>query len=400
MNMYREAFHHVKAFPAAFWIVIAATFINQAGNMGFVFLVLYGTEHLGLSLMQASFAFAVFSGSMLVSGIIGGSFIDQIGAARVIIGSVFANGVTLLLITVTHQFHILLILCIFWGLFFGIYRPATQTFISHLSTPGLHKITFSVYRLVLNLGMSIGPAMGGYLATHSFQLIFLANGIGNLIACFILFVGLSGSVLVMSSSSSTTKRTFSLKWLKQDAALRLFIIGMIPAGMVFFQHESTLAVYLKNDLHLSMSFYGFLFTINTLMIVFFELLLNVATLNWPYRVNFMLGSFLLGVGFAGMYFATTGLHIVLLTVVWTIGEMILYPSATSYIAEIAPAQHRGSYMGMFSSCTNMGLLLGPGGAAIVMQHFGSHALWLACGVFGLISVAIFNFVKQPFVSVH
>lgn len=395
MNLYREAFLHIKTFSAAFWIVIAATFINQAGNMAFVFLVVYTTQHLGLTLMQGSLAFAVFSGSMLVSGIVAGSIIDQVGAAQMIIGSVIANGLTLLMFPLIHDYHLLILMCLFWGFFYGIYRPASQTFVTHLSTPGLHKITFSVYRLAMNLGMSIGPAIGGYLAAYSFTAIFIANGIANIIASVILILGLSGSVWMKYRPASGQKRVISIKWLKYDSVLRLFVIGMIPVSMVFFQHESTLPVYLKQDLHLSLSFYGWLFTINTLMIVFFELLLNVATINWSYRVNFIMGTFFIAAGFAGMYFASSGWHIIFLTIVWTIGEMILYPSASSYIADIAPAEYRGSYMGMYSTCSNLGMLLGPGGGAIVMQHFGGHSLWIVCGVWGLISIVIFSFLKEP-----
>jgi MFS family permease len=395
MNIYRATFSHIKTFPTLFWFVIAATFINQAGNMAFVFLVPYVAQHLGLSLMQGSFAFAVFSGSMLVSGLIAGNIIDQMGPARIMIVTVFANGLVLFVFPFIHHYYTLLTMCLIWGFFYGIYRPASQTFVSHLSTPGLHKITFSVYRLVLNLGMSIGPAIGGYLAAHSFPMIFIANGSANLVAGIILLIGLLGSTWMNYHPASDHKKVISIKWLKYDAVLRLFMMAMIPISMVFFQHEATLPVYLNQNLHLPLSFYGWLFTINTLIIVFFELPLNVATLNWSYRINFILGSLFIAAGFAGMVFATTESHIIFLTVIWTIGEMILYPSASSYIADIAPPERRGSYMGMYSTCSNLGMLLGPGAGAIVMQYFGGHVLWIACGIWGLFSIIIFSFMKEP-----
>ncbi|MDX1901781.1 MAG: MFS transporter [Gammaproteobacteria bacterium] len=394
MNLYRETFSHIKSFPTVFWIVISATLINQIGNMAFVFLVVYTTQHLGWTLMQGSLAFALFSVSMLVSGLVAGSLIDYIGAARMMSGAVFANGLTLLIFPLIHQYDMLLAMCLIWGFFYGAYRPASQTLVSHLSRPGLHKITFSVYRLVLNLGMSIGPAIGGYLAVHSFPAIFIVNGISNILAGIILFVGL-GSTWMHYRAAEDHKKIISIKWLKYDPALRLFVIAMIPVSMVFFQHESTLPVFLKQDLHLPLSFYGWLFTINTLMIVFFELILNVATLNWSYRVNFILGTFFIALGFFGMAFATTGAHIIFLTILWTIGEMILYPASSSYIADIAPAERRGSYMGIYSTCSNLGMLLGPASGAVVMQYFGGDALWIACGIWGCISIITFNFIKQP-----
>src|SRR5579872_5922948 len=189
MNLYREAFLHIKSFPKIFWIVILATFINQAGNMAFVFLVLYGTQHLGLSVIKASFAFVAFSLSVFISGVSVGSVIDQIGAAKVMIGSLLINAVILLIFPFVHRYELVIFMCLLWGLVYGAYRPASQTMITHLSTSGLHKITFSVYRLVLNLGMSIGPAAAGYLAAYSFPAIFVSNGIANILAAGVLIFG-------------------------------------------------------------------------------------------------------------------------------------------------------------------------------------------------------------------
>ena len=393
MNLYREAFLHIKSFSKIFWIVIFATFINQAGNMAFVFLMLYGTEHLGLSVIKASFAFIAFSLSVFISGVTIGTVIDEIGPAKVMIGSLLINAVILLVFPFVHRYEFMIGMCLAWGFVYGAYRPASQTMITHLSKPGLHKITFSVYRLVLNLGMSIGPAIAGYLAAHSFPAIFISNGIANILAGLVLIIGLYGTTWITYHAQSDHKKVISIKWLKYDPILRLLVIAMIPISMVFFQHESTLPVYLKQNLHLPMSFYGWLFTVNTLMIVFFELLLNVATIHWSYRIHFILGTFFITVGFAGMALATTGWHIIVLTMVWTVGEMILYPSLGSCIADIAPKEHRGSYMGMYNTCSNLGILLGSAGGAMVLQHLGGHALWLICAVCGIISISIFSNLK-------
>jgi MFS family permease len=395
MNLYREVFLNIKKFPSAFWVVIAATLLNQAGNMAFVFIVLYATQHLGFTLSQGASAFAVVSASMLISGILAGNLIDRFGAGRMMIGSVFLNGIVLLSIPMIHSYYSLVGACIVWGLVFGIYRPASQTLVSYLSPDGLQKITFSLYRLASNLGMSVGPAVGGYLAAHSFAAIFVANGSANILAGIILLLGLSGSMWIAHRPALEQKKIFTIKWIKYDSALRWFLIGMIPVSMVFFQHESKLSVYLSQDLKLPISLYGWLFTINTLLIVFFELLLNIATLHWPYRVNFILGTIFITAGFAGLYFATSMWNIIVLSVTWTIGEMILLPSASSYIAEIAPEGRRGSYMSSFSTSSNLGMLIGPWAGAIVMQQISGVALWVVCGVWGMFSIAVFCLLIEP-----
>lgn len=394
MTLFRNTFSHIRDFSSTLWIAISASLLNQLGNMAFVFLVLYLTKHFNFSLAKASFAFAAVCFSMLISGLCAGGFIDRLGSARMMIASLFLNGTILAIFPLIHNYFSIVLMCLLWGLSFGLYRPASQTFISHLSKPGMHKITFSIYRLAINLGMSIGPAMGGYLAYHSFGLIFLVNGLANLIAGSILLLGIGRSEWFNYRPARQNKLELSTRWLKRDPALRLFVLGMIPVSMIFYQHESTLPVFLNLDLHLPLSFYGLLFTLNTLLIVFFELPLNVATLSWSYRVNFILGTLFNIVGFAGLYFATQAWHVVVLTIIWTIGEMILFPAASSYIADIAPENVRGSYMALFSTSSNLALLLGPWGGAIVMGWLGASGLWIVCGLWGCLSVFIFYFVRD------
>lgn len=393
MTSFLKKFNYVRELPFAFWVVIAATLMSQAGNMAFVFLVPYLIK-LGFSLSAASFAFAIFSGSMLIGGLFAGSVVDKLGALRILTSALIANGLLLLIFPLMHLYFFILIFCSLWGLIFGLVRPASQTFVSYVSKPGLHKITFSVHRLAINLGMSAGPVVGGYLVYHSFYFIFIVNGIANVLAASILLIGLIRSAWFNYRPARLHKVIWTVKWLKQDPVLRLFVLGLIPVSMVFFQQDAAFPVFLSDDLGIPLSFYGWLFTINTLMIVLFELPLNIATINWPYRVNFILGTLFITLGFASFLFASLAWHIILLTMVATVGEMILFPAASSYIADIAPETHRGSYMSMYSTCSNLGMFLGPWSGAIIMQHFGAPALWVSCGFWGMISVVIFSQLKK------
>lgn len=393
-HRFEQAFQHIRTFTVDFWIVIAATLINQIGNMAMVFLIMYLTQHCHYSLIQASYAFGAYSLSVLLASLFGGSLIDRSNIARLLPLTLFINGLVLLLFPLFDTHWLILLLCLIWGFASGIYRPASQTLMTQLSSKGQYKLTYSIYRLAVNLGMSIGPAIGGYLAAHAYPLIFIANGAANLFAGMILIIGLLHAHWLKPTNHHRSLE-LNLKWLRHDRRLAVFVLGMVPVSMVFFQHESTLAVFLHQDLHLPLTFYGFLFTVNTLIIVCFELLLNMATMHWAYRVNFLLGSILITIAFTGLLFATQAWHVLLLTVIWTFGEMIFYPAAGSYIAEIAPEARRGTYMSIYSTCSNIGMLFGPWGGAIIMQHFGSAGLWLACGCWGAMSVIVYCYLREP-----
>lgn len=396
MTSFRNSLTHIQKLPSAFWVVIAATLTNQVGNMAMVFLVVYLKIHLHFTLPRASFVYASCCAALLVSGSIAGALADRFGPARVMTIALFSNAAVLLCIPFVKHFWLVELTCIVWGAIFGTYKPAAQTFLTHISPHESYKITFSIYRLAWNLGMSIGPAIGGYMASHSFQTIFYFNGGANIFAGIFLVIGLRKfSGIQHAAPEITASRLVSgFKNLKYDKALRILALGLIPICMVFYQNASTLAVFIQEDLKFPLTFYGLLFTVNTLMIVFFELPINIATLTWPARRSMLVGSFFISLGFSGFLLASTEWHVIFLVILFSLGEMILFPTASSYVAENAPIQQRGNYMSVYTTSVNIGLLLGPWAGAMVMHHFTSVGLWITCGIWGLASILIFIYLPD------
>ena len=69
--------------PREVWLLFATNLINRAGMMVLPFLVLYLTRELGFSLARAGSMLAVYGGSAIVFGPIGGRLSDRIGALPV-----------------------------------------------------------------------------------------------------------------------------------------------------------------------------------------------------------------------------------------------------------------------------------------------------------------------------
>ena len=121
-----------------------------------------------------------------------------------------------------------------------------------------------------------------------------------------------------------------------------------PNAAVFFQHEGALPLDVVRDLGMQESFFGWMFTINTVLIVLFEVRLNLSTSHWSHGRSLATGGLFLAAGFGAMALTTSASGVALTVVIWTIGEMILLPSMSNFVAEIAPADRRGEYMGLYS----------------------------------------------------
>jgi MFS family permease len=178
-----------------------------------------------------------------------------------------------------------------------------------------------------------------------------------------------------------------------------FLVALIPVQLVFFQLTSTLPLFLVGRLGLPESFYGTIFTLNTLLIVAVEVPLNAATSLWSHRRTLMLGAILYAIGFGAYAFVTRPAGVLAAVLVWTFGEMILMPGSAAYASEIAPAGRRGEYMGLYTMSFSIALATGPWLGAQVLQRWGGHALWEIAFVSGCISMVLMSRIGSKVHSV-
>ena len=109
----------------------------------------------------------------------------------------------------------------------------------------------------------------------------------------------------------------------------------------------------------------------------------------PPRKILALGYVLLGLGFAMNAFASTVALLVLVVITFTFGEMICMPVSAAYMANLAPAEMRGRYMGAYGLSWAVAIVCGP---VIGMSLFSINPvlLWSLCGVLGLLAAVIIS----------
>jgi predicted MFS family arabinose efflux permease len=219
--------------------------------------------------------------------------------------------------------------------------------------------------------------------------MFVVDALTTLIAGAVLALtrwrSSTGGRLAMSEVSESLALERSLL---RDPRLTIFLCASILVGIVFFQHESALPLYMVQYLHLSPAFYGTLFTVNTLLIVALEVPLNTATSHWPNSWALFAGSMLFAIGFGALTLVSSPLGILLLTVVWTFGEMMLFPAMSVHLGEIAPERHRGSYMGLYSMSLSVALTLGPWLGVQLLAGAGPVGVWSVMFVLGALAAVL------------
>jgi MFS family permease len=385
----------VKDLPRDMWVLFYTTLINRSGTMVIPFLVLYLTQKIGVTASEAGTALLVYGIGAFISSPITGKIADKIGALRVMKFSLLGTSVVIFIYGFITSYYLILAFSFIFAVVNEAYRPANLSLISEISTPSQRRISIALNRLGINIGMSIGPVIGGFIILLDYHFLFYVNAVASLAAGMYLVLTpwtspVKHSISDTEKPSETKLNTSVLK----DANFLFFLLAITPVQLVFFQHIGGLPLYIVDDLKYSTAAFGLLSAINTVLVIIAEVPLNNMMSNMSYRKSMFIGAMFAAVGFGAMAVARDTTPLILTIIIWTVGEMIFFPVSAAYASEIAPPNKRGEYMGYFQMTFSFAFSAGPWLGTVVYQNYGSVVLWSGALVMGLVTAGLMLFVRE------
>lgn len=378
----------LKGLPRGLWVLALSTLINRMGTMVIFFLALFLVQARGWTEAEAATAMALYGLGALAACPFSGWFSDRFGHRFTLAVSLGSSAALLLLIPYTHARALLLPLIALWSGATQAYWPASMALIADLVPPENRKQAFVLHRLASNLGISVGPALGGIIAHSSFNAIFWIDGLTT-------FLGMAVLLAFVRSphKEAAPVRPSGSGW--KDRRLLLLLAALVPATVVFTQTQSALPVWVCQGLHHDTRTFGLLFTLNTLLILLLEAAVNHRVAPWTHGRQLAFGACLLALGFGSMAFLRSLPLLVLCTGVWTFGEMVFLPASTDAVASMAPPDRRGQYLGLYSLVWTLALTAGPWLGLIIYAKAGPVAIWSGCAALGLTTASLVFTFKEP-----
>ncbi len=376
----------VKGLSRDLWIVYIATLINRSGTMVLPFLALYLTTNLHEDAATAGMILTCYGLGALITAPVMGKLADKIGSITIMKLSLFFSGFILILYPFIKGFTLLFAVTLLWAVINEAFRPAVMSLISYLAPREKRRIAFSMNRLIINLGMSIGPVAAGFLAQIDFAIIFYVDAVTAILAgAFLSFYPIHYKINKEEIEQEVEKLQSHKGIVLKDLRYMFFLLAVIPATIVIFQHLGAYPLYLVKDLHFQTSTFGMLTAVNTVMIIFIEVPLNTAMSGWSEKKSMALGAFLIGTGFGITALVSDVIPLIMTIIIWTFGEMILFPTSSTFAAEISPPNRRGEYMGYFQMTFSLALTLGPWLGTLIYSGYGGNAVWYAAFITGILS---------------
>jgi predicted MFS family arabinose efflux permease len=299
------------------------------------------------------------------------------------VGWGFQALVPLLLIAVGTHMNAGLVLLALLPVFGSLGGAADQAMVADLVAPERHEAAYASVRVAANLGVTIGPPIGGLLLIgnhwpHLFLGTFVLGTIGFAIAY--RFIPRGGAY-----APEGPPQRGSLAVIVRDGPFLLFMASSVFATMTYVATETLLPISATTTHHLAPAAWGFLMIVNPLLVTVFQLRLSRWTAGVPASVKLGVAMPMMGVPFLLLNWNGSAPMIALVIFVFVVGEMLWVPTSQAVVAALAPADIRGAYMGAFGGTWSVGWAATPFLGLQVRDAYGDAKMWVCVAAVGIVA---------------
>ena len=388
--MFKKIKKGYKEYPKPFKVLVFATFIDRLGGfLLFPFFAVYIIERFGVGMTQVGFLFAMFAGGSIIGSTIGGALADKYGRRSMVLLGLISSGIGSILMGLVDDLVLFFIIAAILGVLGDLGGPARQAMVVDLLPKDKQTEGFGLLRVAVNVSATIGPIFGGFLASESYMLLFIADAMSSLITALIVFITIPETKPEKPDDKpeeSVMKTMIGYKEVFKDSVYIMFLAVSIITVLVYMQLYSTLSVFLLTVYKFPLESFGILVSMNALMVVLFQFWITKRTSKYAPMKMMAFGTLLYMIGF-GMYGFISEVYLFFVAMfILTVGEMIVIPVSQAAVALFAPEDKRGRYMAVYGFHWAIPNLFGVIIAGLVMDYVGPNWVWYISGILSLIAI--------------
>ncbi len=387
-----------REYPRQFWLMFFGMLISTIGSsMIWPFLMVYVSGRLNQPLAVASTLISMNAAVGMVMNFIAGPMTDRVGRKWVLVAALAGNAVVYMLQNQANTFLGFAFALSLAGAFNPMYRVASDAMMADLIPQEKRADAYSLLRMSNNLGVAIGPTIGGFVASHSYSTIFYIAAACMLAYSLLLAFGAKETLPAKAFSGEPTahRQKFAgygdifrdKKFLTTIGAFTFCMTGSAVLWVL-------LAVYLKTNYGIQENLYGFIPATNAIMVVVFQIAVTRFTVKFQPVVVMAAGALFYAVGVGSVYLANGFWSFWASMVILTIGELVLIPTTTTYVANLAPPDMRGRYMSIYNLAAAVAMMIGPAVGGFTNDNLGPRNIWLVGFSIGIVSPILYLMLSR------
>jgi predicted MFS family arabinose efflux permease len=343
----------------------------------------WALDELGASQKQLAAGFLV--GALLAGavGYLGGHMSDHIGRRPLMLAGWAGNVVILPMLAFVHDVWLGLAVLALAPVLGSLGGSATTAIVADLVPEAKQEASYAALRVGNNLGVSIGPPLGGLLLIgEHWPRLFLGVALLSAAGWILAFRTIPERGRY-APEAPPSRGSFAV--IRRDRAFLIFMASSVLASATYVAFETLLPISLVRSHGLAPSVWGFLVVANPILVTLLQLRLTRAVADVPASVKLGIAMPMMGLPFL-LLNVTASIPVVLLVVIiFFFGEMLWVPTSQAVVAAFAPADLRGAYMGIFGASWAVAWSLGPFSGLQVRSAYGDAVLWWCVATVGVVA---------------
>jgi MFS family permease len=379
-------------------MIVGIIISTAGGSMIWPFLLIYASGKLDLPLSTVAVLISINAGTGLFASFLAGTLADKVGRKAVMVFSLAMMGIAYFFLMRADTYPQFVILMIFIGLSNPLYQVGADAMMADMIPSEQRTDAYAINRIANNAAFAIGPAVGGFLASTSYTLAFYAAATGFI----------SYSLLMLFLAHETLDKTLSREkadpfagqakvspeaGFSQDGYLYVFKdkgymsfvllmgMGLIAPTMLWI----LMPVYAKANFNVPEAQYGWIPTTNAIMCVFIQYAVTQVTRKHRTLPVTAVGMLIYALSVGSVALMSNFWGFLLSMVLLTFGELTVVPTASKYVADVAPSHLRGRYMSIYWFGWGLARTFSPLIGGYLNDAFFPQAIWIGGLLIGLTS---------------
>lgn len=401
ISIYTASF---KGLSIESWMLSIVMLINRTGSMVLPFLGVYMIDHLKFSVADSGLVLACFGVGSVIGSYLGGYFTDKFGEYKIQAVSLLISVPLFCMYPLFETPLALGIMVMIQSVVSEMFRPGNSVAIAKYAKPENLTRAFSLNRMAINLGFSLGPALGGILSTISYNFLFFANGLMTLVAAifYIYFFRKRHRLYklkqVRKQRFETNNQSTIIKERSPytDWPFVLFCLICLIFATCFFQLMNTIPMFYKQELQLNQLIIGLLMAANGFTVVLFEMLLvHIAEKKWTLAITMLLGTLMCALSFLMIGFNPGYFLLFVAMMFLSLGEILIMPFMSTITVQRSGKLNKGAYMGLNGMAFSVSFIIAPILGSQLAIDYGFSKLWVGTAVLlGICSVVFYWSVRH------
>jgi MFS family permease len=291
----------------------------------------------------------------------------------------FASAASLVALGAARGALAITVAAVLVGLFGDMYRPASQALVADVVPPERRPYAFGLIYWAVNVGFAVAGVTAGYLAEQGYWLLFAFDALTCALFAVVVLVGIRRDPPRRQPETTATADAAPPGYgtVLRDRVFLVFVLATALQAVAYFQSFVVLPLAVT-DAGLPPSAYGIVAATNGAVIVVLQPLFVRLTAERDSILVIAVALVVSGIGFWLLTFASTLGAFVLVTVVWTLGEVLLAGHPAAVVSDLADPRARGRYLGAFGLAFGVAGFLAPLVGPAAYQQLGPRWVWAAC----------------------